>query len=145
MKTKQFLLTAIILAMMPMLALAQGAEVSAGGGYSEFFLSLGAVAGLVAVLTEFFSNLFEIEEGAGITLLWFKLKTVQFISFLVGVAAGLFGFLFNLGMFVGVLWWHSLLIGLGAAFIANGFADTGTIKWVLERLGVYLRSNKLKR
>lgn len=142
MKKGIYLLTLLTLALMPVLALAQGGEVSASGGYGESFVSLTAVAGLVLAVTEVFANLFKIPEGAEMEILWLKLKTVQFVALLVGVAVGIFGFLFDLGMFVDFLWYQSAAIGLGAAFLANGFANTKIVKGVLKLIGIYLRASK---
>lgn len=142
MKIKLFLLTLLTLAIAPTLALAQGGDAPTVSGLVESFVSLTAVAGLVAAVTEFFANAFKIPEGAEVKLLWFKLKTVQFVSFFVGIAMGLFGFFFSLGIFIDVLWWQAALVGFGSAFIANGIATTGLIKQILHFIGIYLRQKK---
>ena len=57
---------------------------------------------------------------------------VQIVSWVVGIAVTMFGWVFNLGFLAGLDWYIALLYGLGASLAANGVFDTGLIEWVLS-------------
>ena len=94
--------------------------------FGSYFASFASLVGAVPFVTEFLRGLFKLEGGIGI----------QIISWLTGVALAFIGWGLGLGMFVGMIWWHVLVIGVGASLAANGFFDTGIVLAILKALGI---------
>lgn len=60
----------------------------------------------------------------------------QLISWLIGLAITMLGWLLHLGFLDGLLWWQALIYGVAASLAANGIFDTGLITSILRLFGL---------
>lgn len=135
MKLLKLLLLMFTFALIPVALLAQGAAPGPPGEYGEIFLSITALAGAIPFITEFLKSQFNITNSL----------TIQIVSGIVGIGLSFAGYWFQLGMFVGIGIWGTILIGIGAALISNGVFDTGLITFILKLLGYEVPQKPQKR
>lgn len=98
--------------------------------YAGYFATFIGVSGVVTVVTEFVKKLFKVTPNE-----WIQ----RIISWTIGIILGLFAWIFNLGMFEGLVWWQALLWGFGAGLSSNGIFDTGLIEWLFS---LFTKKNK---
>ena len=60
----------------------------------------------------------------------------QIVTWLIGVAIALIGWLLNLGFIGGVSWYMMVLYGLFAGLVADGVFDTGIVTWLFGLFGM---------
>lgn len=102
---------------------AQSIEVTEGTDYAGYFATFVGVSGVVSVITEFIKKAFKFTPSE-----WVQ----RIISWVIGILLGLFAWIFNLGMFDGLVWWQALLWGFAAGLASNGIFDTGLIEWIFS-------------
>ena len=89
-----------------------------------YFASLAALAGLVVVVTELFENFVK-------NTTW-----VQVISWVFAIALAFVGQFFQLGIFIGLTWYWTLIYGVAAGLVANGIFDINIVQAILEVLKI---------
>lgn len=89
--------------------------------YESYFATFAGIVVVTSLITEVIKSLFKTELNS-----WIQ----RIISWIVGILLGLFAWIFDLGMFMDLEWWQSLLWGFGAGLASNGLFDTGLIEWL---------------
>jgi len=114
----------------PMALIAQTAEVNSANtvmttivenGFSNYFLSIGALVPLVVILASFVNS---------------KLKLSgflkQLVSWIISILLCFVGWYFKLGVFEGLIWYVVLIYGFAVGLAANGFFDIKLIQAILK-------------
>lgn len=91
------------------------------------FSSLGALAGVVLVVTSFLKV--QLKSSNTLTII---------ISGVVSLTLAYLGFILQLGIFVGLAWWYFLVYGFAAMVVANGFSTWPVISNLLTFLKLKL-------
>jgi len=90
----------------------------------EYLLLFTSTAGLSVVIntiTEF------------IKLQWPSTKPyIQYISWGIGILLAIICQLLGIGMFVGITWLQTIILGLGSGMVSNGTFDTGLVDWIVS-------------
>jgi len=128
MKKPYYLL--LLLATVPVVALAQAGTVAVDDPLYAIYYSLTAVAAVVLPLTG-----------------WLKSHVVksaptQLLSWVVALAVAFSGYALQVGIFAGVGPVWTALYGLAAGLIANGVADVTIVQSVLGALGARVPKTK---
>ena len=89
--------------------------------FDNIYMSLAGLAAGIVFVTEIVLRLLPDVHGL--------LKHI--ISWAVGIAITLAGWLLDLGFLSGLVWYLALLYALAASLIANGVADTGLVQWLI--------------
>lgn len=111
-----------LLLVLPILLFAQDTGTGTGTDFLNGFLSLTSLSALVLTVTEFIKNV------TG--------KKTQYMSWLISVVLGIIGYIFNLGIFDHVIWWHGLIYALSAGLMANGIFSWEFIQVILAFLKI---------
>lgn len=131
---KMFLLT-LVLMLIPILTFSQIQDPSdpdPGGGIGDYFLTFGALVTLIPLVVDVLNQAFKM---SGLVL--------QVVSWVMGLVLGLIAYFLGLGMFSELSLLNTLLISVGASLAANGLADTGIIRSILNLIpGINLKSFK---
>lgn len=121
---KRFITTLLIGMLLSIgVCFAQNEGVGEATDYAGYFATFIGVAGVASVVTEAIKKLFKVTPSE-----WVQ----RILSWIVGIALGMFAWLFNLGMFDGLVWWQALLWGFAAGLASNGAYDTGLIEWLFS-------------
>jgi len=92
--------------------------------FANFNVWLGSLAGIAAV-TVFLA-------AAVNTLLKTKGFVKQLTAWLIAILLLVAGNLVNMGFMADLNWFHTVIYGLAAGFIANGIFDIGLVKLLLQ-------------
>ena len=102
--------------------------------FADYVATFAAMVAVIPVVVEFFRTKLNM---SGLAL--------QILSWAMGVVIAVAAYFLNMGIFAGILLWHALVIGAGAALAANGIANTGIIQTILNLIpGINIKSNKAK-
>lgn len=89
----------------------------------SYFASFAAFVTLIPLLVQFLK-----------TKMKLKGLVVQYLSWIIGLLAALFAWIFNIGMFAELQLWVALATGLAASLAANGVADAIIAHWLLTEV-----------
>lgn len=102
---------------------AQDTSPIVGTDYAAYFGTFAGIVSVASIVTEAIKKLFKVEPTE-----WVQ----RILSWIIGIALGMFAWIFALGMFDGMEWWQALLWGFGAGLASNGLFDTGLIEWIFS-------------
>lgn len=119
MKKLLFLLAALLVLALPVVAQEIENSIVIPPGIVEYFTTLSALAGAVLVVTQF-------------ALKFIHTKFDQYFSWLMAVILSVVGWLFQIGVFVELPWWSIPIYATAAGLAANGLYDINVINWVLN-------------
>lgn len=91
---------------------------------SQYFVSLGALAGLVIIITEFIKKIKAITDAAS----WIK----QIISWIVSLGLAFAGNYFQLGIFANLSTTLVIVYSVAVGLIANGIFDVTLVQALLN-------------
>ncbi len=99
--------------------------------YADVFMTFAAFSAAIPFIVEFLKKLIPIQG--------------QWLAWVVGLALSGIGWLLQLGIFAGLIWYQALIIGLFGALAAVGLFNTGLIVWILQTLGILKVTEAKKR
>lgn len=95
-----------------------------GFDLSTVFGSLSSILGAVLFITEFIKKHVKVEGGI-----------YQLFSWLISITLCFIGWLLNIGIFIGIEEWYSVLAcGIGIGLAANGIFDIKIVKAILQAI-----------
>ena len=107
--------------------------------FADYFLTISGVATLVLLLTEILKQVFRFSGETLIRFWQLKITTSQAVSWVIAMLCATAGYFFDLGLFVDLALWQSLVAGVGIGLIANGIADTKVVLLVLGLFNIKSR------
>lgn len=90
--------------------------------FSSAFATFASIVAAVPVVTEAIKKLIGVDLAPAVN---------QIISWVVGIAVCMLGYVFDLGCLADVTWWQALIIGFGVSLASNGVFDIEFVKWIL--------------
>lgn len=120
-KTIQFLMVLMVAVMLPLAAFCQDGPVPSVFDPGTYYVSLAALVGAVMTITQFLKKVV-VTEGI----------TTKLLSWGVGLALSVIGYVMKLGIFEAVEWYWILIYALSAGLVGNSIFDLSIIEGILS-------------
>jgi len=115
----------MLVILFPVMLMAQTVTGSTSFDFNAIFLTVAAFAAVLPLVVEFLKDKLNMQG-----------LVAQIFSWVLGLILAMVGWWLQMGMFIDILWWQALLIGLGGSLVANGVFDTGIITAILQAIGI---------
>jgi hypothetical protein len=93
--------------------------------WNSAFISIPALVAVMPFVIEFVKRMVN---ATGIA--------AQVLSWVLCVGIAMVGYWLEIGMFADLLWWKSLIVGVGVGLATNGIFDTGIVIGILQILKI---------
>ncbi len=123
-----------ILSMVPLVIMAQTGAADESIDVVEYIASIPGLAALVLLVTQFLKQFLKTDG-------WYS----AYLSWFIALSLSVIGWVLQLGIFTGVVWWVMLLYAAAAGLIANGLFDWKVIKAILEILKLLPKGSVQRR
>lgn len=129
---RNFLILTILI-LFPLISFSQSVDGGGSGGdILDYLMSFGTFVAAIPLLIDFLNSIIKL---SGLPL--------QILSWCIGLVMGILAHFLGLGIFAELSLLSTLLVSIGASLAANGLADTGLIRTILNLIpGIHLRSFK---